>query len=321
MAQPSAPSAEPAPAPKKSFLRKPLGCLLAVLVGGLLFSALLLVLGLWFAGSNHALNLASKIVGDKSGGALRFADNDTNLFAGRVHLKGIELTNPSRFTDKRFVTINELKADVDLPSALAVGMGSGDTIRLPEVTFDLGSVSIVGAAEWIKDNNALDFKNAFAPARTEQPAEQPAPEEPKPEPAPTEQAPKKHFRIGKLVLRIDRLRALSHATTPGEQPKVLLDDSVGLNWEFTDVSDENIKEKVYDVVRRDIAKLGGKFAKFAAALAIAEIGKYTEQAAKLAEEKAAEITNKAAGAVDQGLQSVSSGLGGLLGGKKKEETK
>lgn len=344
-----------APAPKKkTFFRKPLGCLLSLFVGGLLFLVLLVVFAIWFAGSNIPLNFASNVVNQKSGGELKFAENDTNFFAGRIHYKGIELTNPSRFTDKGFVKINELKAVLDVPSALS------DTIVIPELVLDLGSISIVGGEDWIKDNNAVDFKNAFAPApaapeptKPEEPKdggikieipdkiELPKPGDSKPAetPAPAEPAKKKHFRIEKLVLRMDRLRALSHATTPGETPNVIVDDSIGLNWEFTDVTDENIKDKVYDVVKRDIAKLGGKFAKFATALAVAEIGKYTEQAGKLAAEytnlaaqkaaelanKAGELTSKATGAateaVDKGLKSVTSGLGGLLGGTKKEESK
>ncbi len=310
-----APDATAPEAPKKkSFFRKPLGCLLTLFVGGLLFLILLLVLGLWFAGSNHALNLASKFVNDKSGGTLSFAGNDTNLFAGRVHLKGIELTNPSRFTDKGFVKINELKAVVDLHSAMT------DTIVVPEVIFDLGAISIVGSDEWMKDNNALDFKKAFVPEQpesTEPKKEEPKPEEPKKE----EAGPKKHFRIAKLTLRIDHLRALSHATTPGEPPKVLIDDTVGLNWEFTDITDENIKEKVYDVVKHDIAKLGGKFAKFAAALAVAELGKYTDQAAKAVSQFTGKAVDSTSKAVSEGIGSVTSGIGGLFGGKKEEPKK
>lgn len=317
---PTTDAAAPA-AKKKPFFRKPLGCLLTLLVGTILFLILLLAFGLWFAGSNHALNLASKFVNDKSGGALKFAENDTNLFAGRVHYKGVELTNPSRFTDKRFVKINELKAVVDLPSAIGTGIGTSDTIIIPEITFDLGDISIVGADDWIKDNNVMDFKKAFAPESAEQPKE-PKPDEPKQEePKKEETGPKKHFRIGKLVLRIDRLRALSHATTAGEAPKVIVDDSVGLNWTFTDVSDENIQDKVYAVVKRDIERLGGKFLKIGAAMAVAEAGRYVGQIVDLGTGKTAEITTKATDAVDKGLKSVTSGLGGLLGGSKKEESK
>jgi hypothetical protein len=297
---------------KKSFFRKPLGCLLTLFVGGLLFLILLVVFGIWFAGSNQALKIASDFVNTKSGGELKFAENDTNLFAGRVHYKGIELTNPSRFTDKQFVKINEIKAVVNIGSA------ASDTIIIPEVIMDIGTVSLVGSDDWMHDNNAMDFKKAFAPAAAEETKpDEPKPEEPKPETK--EEGPKKHFRIGKLVLKLDRIRVLEHGTTAGETAKPIVDDAVGLNWVFEDVSDENIKEKVYAVVQNDIAKLGGKFANIALAMGTAALGKELGNLGK----QGTDLINKGAGeatkAVDDAAKSITDGIGGFLGGDKKKK--
>lgn len=292
---------------KKSFFRKPLGCLLTLLVGGLLFLVLLIVFGIWFAGSNQALKIASDFVNTKSGGTLSFAENDTNLFAGRVHYKGIELTNPSRFTDKQFVKINEIKAVVNIGSA------ASDTIIVPEVIMDIGSISLVGSDDWMNDNNAMDFKKAFAPAAA---TEEPKTEETKQEPQ--EEGAKKHFRIGKLVLKLDRIRVLEHATTPGEEPKPIVDDAVDLNWVFEDVSDENIKDKVYPAIQRDIAKLGGKFANIAMAMGTAALGKELGNLGK----QGTDLLNKGAGeatkAIDEGAKGITDALGGFLGGDKKK---
>ncbi len=296
----------PAGSPKKkSFFSKPLGCLLTLIVGGLLFIILLVVFGIWLAGSSHALNFASSFVNAKSGGNLTFAENNTNLFAGRVHYKGVELTNPSRFTDKGFVKINELKAVVNLGSA------ASDTIVIPELIVDIDAVSLVGSDDWMTDNNAMDFKKAFAPAA--------AVEEVKPEEKPAAEGEKKHFRIGKLVLKLDRIRVLEHATTVGEAPKVIVDEPVGLNWAFEDVSNENLKDKVIAVIKRDIMALGGKFVNIGVAMGSAAAGKELDKLGK----QGAELINKGAGeatkAVGDVSKSITEGLGGLFGDKKENK--
>lgn len=293
---------------KKSFFRKPLGCLLTLVIGGLLFLILLGAFILWFAGSAHALTFASTFVNDKSGGTLTFAENDTNLFDGRVHWKGVELTNPSRFTDKGFVKINELKAVVSPGSAFT------DTIIIPELIVDIDSVSWVGSDDWMKDSNVFDFKKAFVGEA--------AASEKKPEDKPAETGPKKHFRIGKLVLKLDRIRVLKHATTAGEAPKVVVDQATpSLNWEFTDVSDENIKDKVYSVVQGKISRLGGDFAQLGVALGTAmladQLGSLGKQGVDLLNKGAGEAT-KAVGDV---TKSLTEGIGGILGGNKEKESK
>src|SRR6218665_341547 len=142
----TAPAAGAAPK-KKAFYKKPLGCLVTLLVAGLLFTVLLAVFGIWFAGSDFPIKAAGKIVNDKSGGDLKVAENDSNFFAGRLHWKGFEITNPSRFTDKRFVKINEIKGVVDIAS-LPGGILSNGTIVVPEVTVDIGNIAVIGAADW-----------------------------------------------------------------------------------------------------------------------------------------------------------------------------
>lgn len=311
----SAPAADTAPK-KKAFYKKPLGCLVTILVAGLLFSILLAVLGIWFAGSDFPIKAAGKFVNDKSGGDLVVAENDSNFFAGRLHWKGFELTNPSRFTDKRFVKINELKGVINLGSL------ASDTIVIPEVTVDIGGIAVIGADDWKNDNNVFDFKKAFAgePAKEGDKPVEPKPEDKKPaEPAP--EGPKKHFRIGKLILRLDRISVLSHATTKGEQPRVIVDDSAHLNWEFTDITDENIEKKVYAVVQKDVLNLG-KFAVIAGLnLVSAEAQKYAEDLSKGATEAVNKVSGQAVKAVDDAAKSLTDGLGGLFGGDKKKEEK
>ena len=297
----SAPAMSETPKKKRSLF----GCLITLLVAGVLFGVLVAAFGIWFAGTNSALKIASEFVNAKSGGNLTFAENDTNLFAGRVHYKGIELTNPSRFTDKGFVNINEIKAVVNLGSATT------DTIVVPEVIVDIGAVSLVGADDWMNDNNAMDFKKAFAPASTT-----PAQPEAKPaEQQPAAAGPKKHFNIGKLVIKLDRIRVLSHATTPGDAPKVIVDQATpSLDWEFTDITDENIRDKVYPVIKSKIMALGGDFANIGVALGNAVATKYLNDAAG----QITTVTGQATKAVGDATKSVTDGLSDLFGGSKKD---
>ena len=299
----SAPAATPAP--KKSFLRKPLGCLLSLFVGGLLFLVLVLCFALWFAGSNHALDQASKFFNQKSGGALTFAENDNNFFAGRVHLKGVEISNPSRFTDKQCFKLNELHAEVKPLSAL------GERVEIPVVTVDIGSVSLVGAEKWREDNNLLDFKKAFVPESGEQP---------KAEEKPAAEGPKKHFHIGKLVLRMDKIRVVSNATTPGTDPKLIAEESAGLNWEFTDVTDENLVEKVWPVVKKDILGLSKFVAKLAAAIGKEEAKALLQNAGVEATSAVNDILKSGAGSVIEAVSGVSGQAGEVVSGAATKAT-
>lgn len=306
---------------KKSFFRKPLGCILTLFMGGLLFLVLAGIFGIWFAGSSHALNIASDFVNKQSGFTLKFAENDSNFFGGRLHWKGVEFDNSSRFTDKRFVKLNEVKGVIE------IGSLTSDTIVIPEVTVDVGHIAVVGSDDYRNDNNIFDLKKAFlgeAKPEGEKPVEPTKPEGEKPAdaPKPAQEGPKKHFRIGKLILRLDRVAVMSHATTPGEKPKAIVDDSAGLNWEFTDVSDENIEKKVYAVVQRDVLGLG-KFAAVAGLnLVSAEASKYANDLAKGASDAIKSGTDTATKAVDDAAKGVTDAIGGLFGGdKKKEEEK
>ncbi len=298
-----------APAPKKSFFRKPLGCLLTLAVGGLLFVVLLSAFGLWFAGSNQALAGASAFFADKTGGALTFAENDNNLFAGRIHLKGIQISNPSRFTDKQCLLLNEVHAEVKPLSAL------GDRIEIPVVTLDLGTLSLVGADKWREDNNLLDFKNALVPAgaaNEPKPAEQPAPE-----------GAKKHFHIGKLVLRVDKIRIVSHATTPGQEPRIITETSLGLNREFTDVTDENVLTTVVPKLKADVLNLLLKSGKIGIDVLKAEgvtvVNDVLKSGAGAVTDAVSGVSGAAGDAVSGVAGTATDAIGGLF--KKKKEKK
>lgn len=313
------PETTPTPAPAettpkaKAFYRKPIGCLVTLLLGTSLFVVLLAIFGLWFAGSNFAVGIGSNFVNQKSGGNLTVGENHTNLFAGRVHYKNLQVTNPSRFNDKEFVTINELKAVVDLSSL------PGEVKHAKEVILDIGCVSLVGSEKWMSDNNAFDFKKAFAgdPA-TEKPVE---PTEPKKESAPV------RFKIDKLVIKLDRLRAISHATTPGQAPRVVFDKEVNLNWTFEDVTDANLTSKVYPVILSSLKQFGSIGLAIGGSIITDATGNLLETGTNIVTGTVGAATDVATGTINAVGKGVSGAIGGLIGGltgkddKKEEEPK
>lgn len=298
------PAAAPAAAPKKSFFRKPLGCLLTLLVGGAFFLVLLLAFGLWFAGSNRALDAAAKFVNQKSGATLTYAENDNNLFAGRVHLKGVEITNPSRFTDKQCFKLNELHAEVKPLSAL------GKRIEIPVVVVDIGTVSLVGGEKWREDNNLLDLKKAFVP--------EPATPQPKPEEKPAGEGAKiPPFHIAKLVLRMDKVRIVSDATTPGREPKIITETSIGFSREFTDVTDENLVTDVIPKLKSDVLLLLYKSGKIGLDVLRAEGMSLVNDTLKSGVGAVSDVSGQAGEVVSGAATKAADAIGGLF--KKKEK--
>ncbi|MDR2980940.1 MAG: hypothetical protein LBV12_01690 [Puniceicoccales bacterium] len=291
---------------KKPFYKKTLGCLFVLFGGFLLFLILALALGVWIAGRSVPA-IASGVIKDKAGADLVVGENNINLFAGRVDLKNIKLTNPARFHNKDFIDINQVKAEVSIPSFLT------DTYHVKEVILDVKAFTFVGkgklATEYATDNNVLDFKNAFASEDTS----------PKPEEKPTDKKESKpiHFKIDKLVLKLDHIKAIIGDGSNSEG--TLIPDTENMfELEFTDITDENIKEKVYDKIDAVLNSKG------LGALAIGTLnGIYSEATGRViqAGEKATEVINKAGEKANEAVKGISDSIGGLLGGNKKDEKK
>ena len=176
-----------------SALRK----LLTMLCGVVLFLVMVGLLGVWALG-RFSPKLLDSSLATKSGAHLAVESNDTNLFAGRLAYAGLTITNPTRWTEKEFLKVRRLAIDLDL---LTFFKGGSQVFH--DVELDIEHLTIVGKADFLKDNNAKDIFNGLKSAV--------ATEAPKPTPGPP--STKQPFLIKHLRVRVNRITII-WATAP-----------------------------------------------------------------------------------------------------------
>jgi len=205
-----------------SALRK----LLTMLCGVALFLVMVGLLGVWALG-RFSPKLLDSSLATKSGAHLAVETNDTNLFAGRLAYSGLTITNPTRWSEKEFLKVRRLVIDLD---PLTFFEGGSQIINDAEL--DIEHLTIVGKADFLKDNNAKDIFNGIKP--------EPVAIAPKPAPGPP--APKQPFLIKRLRVRVDRITVISGDGT--EQRKVVVDQAFNYAFEARDITERNFDEKV-----------------------------------------------------------------------------
>lgn len=205
-----------------SALRK----LLTVLSGVALFLVMVGLLGVWAMG-RFSPKLLDSSLATKSGAHLAVETNDTNLFAGRLVYAGLTITNPTRWTEREFLKVRRLAIDFE---PLTFFEGGSQVVNDAEL--DIEHLTIVGKADFLKDNNAKDIFNGLKSA--------PVAEAPKP--APGQPAPKQSFLIKHLRVRVDRITIISGDGT--DQRKVVVDQAFSFAFEARDVTERNFDEKV-----------------------------------------------------------------------------
>lgn len=200
--------------------------LLTVLCGIALFLVMLGLLGVWALGRFSPKLLDSSLVG-KSGARLSVRANETNLFAGRLDYSGLTISNPTRWSEKDFLKVRRLMIDLE---PLTFFEGGSQVVN--DVVLDIEHLTIVGKADFLKDNNAKDIFNSLKSA--------PAAEAPKPAQGPP--APKQPFLIRHLRVRVDRITVISGDGT--DQRKVVVDQPFDYAFEASDITERNFDDKV-----------------------------------------------------------------------------
>ncbi len=215
------------PAPSQpSRLGSALRKLLTVLSGIALFLVMVGLLGVWALG-RFSPKLLDTTLANKSGAHLAVQANETNLFAGRLDYAGLTITNPTRWSEKDFLKVRRLVVDLE---PLTFFEGGSQVVN--DVELDIEHLTIVGKADFLKDNNAKDIFNGLKSA--------PAAAAPKPAPGPP--APKQPFLIKHLRVRVDRITVISGDGT--EQRKVVVDQPFQYVFEARDITERNFDEKV-----------------------------------------------------------------------------
>jgi hypothetical protein len=197
---------------------------LSLLGGVILFIVLAAALAVWSVG-RFAPRLLDSTLSSKSGARLTVENNDSNLFVGRVNFTGFTVTNPSRWTDARFLKGKRLRLDLD--PATFIGNGRR-VVHLLEL--DIDELTLVGKEDYLKDNNAQDIFRGLKSADTPPP----------PAGQPVVAVPRTPFLIEKLRLRIGHITVLAADGTP--QRRVVIDRQFDLVFEAQNITDVNLEE-------------------------------------------------------------------------------
>jgi hypothetical protein len=197
-----------------------------MLCGVALFLVMVGLLGVWALG-RFSPKLLDSSLATKSGAHLAVETNDTNLFAGRLAYSGLTITNPTRWSEKEFLKVRRLVIDLDPLTFFEAG-----SQIINDAELDIEHLTIVGKADFLKDNNAKDIFNGIKP--------EPVAIAPKPAPGPP--PPKQPFLIKRLRVRVDRITVISGDGT--EQRKVVVDQAFNYAFEARDITERNFDEKV-----------------------------------------------------------------------------
>jgi len=207
---------------------------LSLLGGVVLFIVLAAALAVWSVG-RFAPSLLDSTLASKSGAHLSVENNETNLFVGRVSFTDFSITNPSRWTEARFLKGKRLLVDLD-PATFT---GSGRRI-VHSLELDIDELTLVGKEDYLKDNNAQDIfrglKAADTPPAT---AGQPPAAE-----------PRTPFLIERLRLRVGHITVIAADGTP--QRRIVIDRQFDLVFEAKNITDANLEQTLTGPLGKEV---------------------------------------------------------------------
>lgn len=118
------------------FIKKPIGCILTIIVACFL---MVLVLGVVtvIVVDYFAVDIAAHELHQRSGFTMTVEKQDIGVLSGSADLQGLKVENPERFAAKDFVRFNELKAKVEVAPLLK------RQIIVDEIVVDLDSLAVV----------------------------------------------------------------------------------------------------------------------------------------------------------------------------------
>jgi hypothetical protein len=202
--------------------------------GVILFIVLAAALAVWSVG-RFAPSLLDSTLASKSGAHLSVEDNETNLFVGRVSFADFSVTNPSRWTEARFLKGKRLLVDLD-PATFT---GSGRRI-VHSLELDIDELILVGKEDYLKDNNAQDIFRGLKAADTPPAAagQPPAAE------------PRTPFLIERLRLRVGHITVIAADGTP--QRRIVIDRQFDLVFEAKNITDANLEQTLTGPLGKEV---------------------------------------------------------------------
>jgi hypothetical protein len=202
--------------------------------GVVLFIVLAAALAVWSVG-RFAPSLLDSTLASKSGAHLSVENNETNLFVGRVSFTDFSITNPSRWTEARFLKGKRLLVDLD-PATFT---GSGRRI-VHSLELDIDELTLVGKEDYLKDNNAQDIFRGLKAADTPPAAagQPPAAE------------PRTPFLIERLRLRVGHITVIAADGTP--QRRIVIDRQFDLVFEAKNITDANLEQTLTGPLGKEV---------------------------------------------------------------------
>jgi uncharacterized protein involved in outer membrane biogenesis len=200
-------------------------------LGAVVVVLVLVALGLVLARDNIARNIITKAVTQRGFG-LELKNLHIALSPPGLEVEGLKLTNPPDFPEAGALEINKLKVSYDRKQS------TKEEVRLPEVTFDLPSLTIVRKAD-----GEVNFQRFAKQDKGEKPAtaEAPAPQpKPQPPPEPREKQPAKKVRIDNLNIRLGTVCIRTYAQGEKEPREQKL--AMNVDKKFTNVTNDDFKK-------------------------------------------------------------------------------
>lgn len=199
-------------------------------LGGAWFK-LLVVLAVLFAAASLAWMLFLPVVvtsqlRSRTGFDATVQSLSVNPFTGRVHLRGLVVTNPPTFPVHEFMEVREFESDLAVFSLLS------DRIVFETIVLDVASVTLVMRPDGQTNATAISQHLTAGEAGSPQPV--------KPHP----------FLIRHLTLRADRLVIVDHST----RLPATREFHLGLNQSYTDVT--NVRQLLSPAAMQSLAPVG-----------------------------------------------------------------
>jgi hypothetical protein len=135
-----------------NLIKKPLGCILSLFIGLVMLVLVLGVVGVLLV-DHYAVDIASRVLEQRTGFTMSVGQQDINAFGGSADLQNLQISNPDRFPSKEFMTLKEFKVKVDPASLL------GKRIVVDEVLVDVDSATLVENKDG--DINLLVLKDSL----------------------------------------------------------------------------------------------------------------------------------------------------------------
>lgn len=224
-----------------------------------------------------------------------------SLLAGKLELKGLQVSNPPDFQHEKLLTMGRAKVDVSLASL------TSDTVEIEDMIFD--DVSLVIEQKGLKTNLQTILDSLPKPD-----------EEDEEEPTEEKEKPAKNLRIANLEIRNVEVKA-KLLPIPGKLDTVTFKLAP---IKMTDLGSDDkmtvakLASEILVAIAKGVAGQAGDLLPDEILGPMQDVTGGAVKVGKEVLEQATDVGGEAADTLKKGVEGVSEGIKGIFGGKKKE---